>query len=198
MPMSFRTVYLALIACFAISLSAQQPTAANQTPPVNPLQATISDAFGEGFTVDQKFAPLTGDFDADGTEDLAVVAFAKHAMANSNQKNYKVSDPYDAYFGFGDPKVTTAFSDFGDGSSHCVVIIHDWHSNVPKGKFVIVNLPFEELATANVPYKKKTLVGLAATEYGGLSATVFWDGKKYKWEPSEFTTSTKELDKASK
>jgi hypothetical protein len=181
---------------FALSSSAQQPAPVNQKQPADPFQTIVSDGFGDGFTVDPKFAPLTGDFDADGTEDLAVVVFTKHPRANSNQKNYKVIDPYDAYFGFGDPKITSAFSDSGDGTSHCVIIIHDWRSAAPKGKFVIVNLPFEGLTTANVPYKKKTLVGLAATEYGGLNAMVYWDGKKYRWEPSEFSNDTHELNKA--
>lgn len=183
---------LSAIGC-ALAVSAQQPVSMDAIPPASPLQATVNDSFGEGFALDAKFPSLTADLDGDGAEDLVVVTFAKNPMANSNEKNFRVADPYDAYFGFGDPRVTTKFSNFGDGTSHCVLIIHDWHNPAPKAKFVIVNLPFEKLSITRVAYKKKTLTVLAATELGGLSANVFWDGKKYKWEPTEFSVDEDQL-----
>ncbi|HWR15199.1 MAG TPA: hypothetical protein VN577_10240 [Terriglobales bacterium] len=143
--------------------------------------------FGEGFKVDPKFHPLPADFDGDGVEDVAIVTFGKDPLARSADKNYKVVDPYDEYFGFGDAKVTARFSGFGDGTSHCVNVIHDWRNQKPKAKFVIINLPFESLGLGTVPYKKRTVTGIAAKEGGGLNALVFWDGKKYRWEPSEFS-----------
>jgi hypothetical protein len=191
--MPSRIVLLLALTCVSVFAVAQQPASATVPPAGNPFQATITSNFGDGFTFDAKFTPLTGDFDSDGTEDIALVVFGKDPMANSNEKNFRVADPYDAYFGFGDPKVTTKFSNFGDGSFHCVLIIHDWHNAVPKGKFVIVNLPFEQLELSKMPLKKKTVPALSATELGGLSSLVFWDGKKYKWEPTEFSTDTREL-----
>jgi hypothetical protein len=191
--MPSRIVLLLALACAAICVSAEQPTSPNGTKPATSLQATINEEFGDGFQIDPKFAPLTGDFDSDGTEDLAIVAFAKNPLANSNEKKFKVADPYDSYFGFGDPKVTTKFADFGDGTAHCVLIIHDWHNATPKGKFVIVNLPFEKLDLSKMPRKKKTIVALSATELGGLNALVYWDGKKYKWEPTDFSSDTSQL-----
>jgi hypothetical protein len=170
--MQSRILVLAAVVFFVVSAIAQQPVPASAKTETNPMQEKITSDFGEGFALDPKFAPLTGDLDLDGTEDLVVVAFGKKPLANSVAKNFKVADPYDAYFGFGDPKVTTGFSDFGDGTSHCVLIVHDWRSEAPKGKFVIVNLPFEELALTNFPHKKKNLTGVAATEYGGLNAVV--------------------------
>jgi hypothetical protein len=191
--MPFRILLLLAPIIVSVFAFAQQPVLASAAEPANPLQATITSSFGDGFLLDAKFAPLTADFDSDGTEDIVLVAFGKDPMANSNERNFRVADPYDAYFGFGDPKVTSKFSNFGDGSFHCVLIIHDWHSAAPKGKFVIVNLPFEHLELSKMPLKKKTLPALSATELGGLSSLVFWDGKKYKWEPTEFSTDTRGL-----
>jgi hypothetical protein len=191
--MSSRLLHLLALIFVSIVSFAQQPPAATPAKAENPMQATIRADFGEGFVLDAKFTPLTTDFDSDGTEDIALVAVAKEPMANSNDKNFRVIDPYDGYFGFGDPKVTSKFSNFGDGSFHCVLIVHDWHNAAPKAKFVIVNLPFETLELTKRPFKKKTIPALSATELGGLSSLVFWDGKKYKWEPTEFSTDTREL-----
>ncbi len=177
--------------CVAASLMAQEPEkAADPKPPKpsNPVQRVIDDQFGDGFKLDAAFQPISADFDGDGTEDLALVVVSKRPMANSQEKNYKVIDPYDSYFGFGDPKITSKF-DFGDGTSHCVLLMHDWRTGAPKMKFVIVNLPFEKLELGKMPLKKKTVAAISTIEYGGLNALVFWDGKKYRWEPIEFGKS---------
>jgi hypothetical protein len=190
--MSSRIVLLLLAVFLPFTLWAQEaekpvepaaPAAAK--PSANPVQRVLDDQFGDGFKLDPAYKPLVADFDGDGTEDLALVVVAKKPMANSLEKNYKVVDPYDSYFGYGDPKVTTKMGDFGDGSARCVVVMHDWRGGTPKMKFVIVNLPFQQLELSKMPLKKKTVAALAATEYGGLSALVYWDGKKYKWEPNE-------------
>jgi hypothetical protein len=191
--MSSRIVLLLALICLSVSALAQQPATATAPPETNPFQATISSNFGDGFKFDPKFTPITADFDSDGTEDIALVVFGKDPTTNSNEKNFKVIDPYDGYFGFGDPKVTAKFSNFGDGTFHCVLMIHNWKSATPKDKFVIVNLPFETLELSKVPFKKKTIPALSATELGGLSSLVYWAGKKYKWEPTEFSTDTKGL-----
>jgi hypothetical protein len=199
--MPFRMVLLVALFCACNSLSAQQPVtpaappaAATPQGPVNPIQKVVLDQFGEGFKLDSAFAPMTADFDADGVEDLALVATSKNPMSHSSEKNYKVVDPYNSYFGFGNPKYTTKLADFGDGSAHCILVMHDWRMGAPKLKFVIVNLPFEKLELSKMPLKKKTVAAFSATELGGLNSLVYWDGKKYKWEPNEFTNDKDELD----
>lgn len=191
--MPFRILLLLALISVSVFALAQQPVPASAAQPVSPFQATIDSSFGDGFVFDAKFTPLTADFDSDGTEDIVLVAVGKEPMANSNEKNFRVVDPYDAYFGFGDPKVTAKFSNFGDGTFHCVLIIHDWHNATPKDKFVIVNLPFEKLEVSKMPMKKKTVPALSATELGGLNSLVYWNGRKYKWEPTEFSNDTREL-----
>lgn len=153
----------------------------------------VDSLFGGGFSIDAKFQPLAADFDNDGVEDLAVVTIGRNPLQNSNSAGFKVIDPYDSYFGFGDTKITARFADMGDGTAHCVLMIHSWQSAKPKAKFVIVNLPFEKLSLGAAPYKKKTVVGLSAREMGGLNAMVFWDGKKYRWEPTEFSSDFDQL-----
>jgi hypothetical protein len=182
----------------AASLFAQEATTPKTADTKNPYQQIITEQFGDSFKLDAKFAPLTGDFDGDGVPDLMLVSFGKNPMAEMNAKNFRVSDPYDAYFGFGDPKVTIQFAGFGDGTKHCVLIIHDYQSATPKGKFVIVNLPFEKLSLGSYPFKKKTVTGIATTEEGGLNAIIYWNGKKYKWEPTDFNDDTSQLDQAAK
>lgn len=192
--MPSRIVLLLTLLGAAHFVSAQQPVPEKDTSPTKSAQEMITNEFGGGFKLDPKFAPIMTDLDADGAQDLVLVSFGKNPLGATIEKEYKVLDPYDAYFGFGDPKVTTKFSNFGDGTSHCVLIIHNYQAAKPKAKFVIVNLPFEKLALGSTPYKKKTVTGISATEEGGLNAIVFWDGKKYRWEPTDFSSDISQLD----
>ena len=49
------------------------------------------------------------------------------------------------------------------------------------------------ISSAAVPVKKHSVTGFNTTEIGGLAAMVYWDGKKYKWEPTDFADDSKEL-----
>jgi hypothetical protein len=127
---------------------------------------------------------LTADLDGDGQEDLVVVATAKNPLSGEFEFHYRAIDPYDAYFGFGDPKVTVQFSATNAVSTRYVLVVHNWRT--PKLKFVIINLPFDSLSVGRIAIKKKktTVNSIHAVELGGLGSDVYWDGKKYKWEPS--------------
>ena len=169
-----------------------------QTEPPD-LQQYIAKQFGEGF----KLAPLlprgvggriakdakpmvllTGDVDADGTEDVIILA---HAPANpllgQEQFHYRVADPYDQYFGFGDPKVTRQLAAVDPDRERALLIVHDWRAATPKAKFVIINLPFDNLKLDKVAVKKKMRMALVSQEGGIIDSLVYWDGKRYKYEP---------------
>src|SRR5256885_10790786 len=102
-----------------------EPPAAANLP--NDLQDVIRKQFGPSFSValtpgkimmthiqqedDTPWAPfMTGDLDGDGIEDAIVIARSKDALGGEAQFGYKVLDPMNQYFGWGNPKVTSTFA----------------------------------------------------------------------------------------
>ena len=61
-----------------------------------------------GFKVVAKFQPMFGDFDGDRKEDLAVVVTGSPAR-DQVEHNFKLIDPYDSFFGYGNARVTMSF-----------------------------------------------------------------------------------------
>ena len=196
--MQFRIVLLLAALCLSTVHGAAQELTTRQAKeakdatnpktgkPQPPLEGLVEKQFGPDFKVDPGFAPMYADFDADGREDIAIIGFSKHPLGGSGGFKYTVIDPYDTYFGVGDPKITTHLAGFSDGTSHCILIIHDWKGETAKSKWVIVNVPFNRVVPGQVTLKKKTVPAIATIEVGGLSSLVFFDGKKYRWEPNEF------------
>ena len=149
----------------------------------------IHDQFGAGYKALPDVAPLVADFDGDGVEDLAVAAKAVNPLLNAVEYNYKVIDPYHAFFGYGNVKVMMEFSaDDPRQQGHVILIVHGaedggWRAAHPKGKFVVVNLPYTKLSLSHVLLHKKPVGAVAAEEPDRVSSVVYWDGKKYKYEP---------------
>ena len=56
---------------------------------------------------------------------------------------------------------------------------------VPKAKFVIINLPFKQVAVKKLMVKKKPIMAIYAEETGGdrMTSATFRDGKKYRYQP---------------
>lgn len=176
-----RVPMMAAAVCLAaLCMPAQQASA-----PTNEVQRTIAAEFGANFKLDPDFAPMTGDFDGDGVNDLAVVARGANPLGAADSYGYKVIDPYDAYFGWSDPKVTLQFSATDTNSPRYVLIMHSGRDGKGKAKFVVVNLPFRALTMVDSSLKKKRVSAIAAQDYGGLGALLFWDGRKYRWEPTQ-------------
>ena len=175
-------VMIAAVCLAALCMPAQQAPAAGSD-----LQRTIATEFGANFKLDQDFAPLVGDFDGDGINDLAVVAQGANPLGAADSYGYKVIDPYDTFFGWSDPKVTLQFSSTDTNSPRYLLIMHSGRDGKGKAKFVVVNLPFRTLAIVDSSLKKKHISAIAAQDYGGLGALLFWDGRKYRWEPTQVT-----------
>lgn len=168
----------------AVVASALAVAAAQQAPaPPMDAQQICTHEFGAQFKLDPKFAPLTGDMDGDGQEDLVMVATAKNPLSGELDFHYRAIDPYDGYFGWGNAKETVQFTATNAGTVRYVLVIHNWRA--PKAKFVIINLPFDRLSLGRMPMKRKktTVNTIHAVETGGLAADVYWNGRKYKWEP---------------
>ena len=126
---------------------------------------------------------LTGDLDGDGVEDAIIVAKSINPMVDEQQLEYKVIDPYDAFFGYGNPKFTQQFANSDKDNQYLLLIVHSWRAEKPKAKFVVINLPFDNLSVSRGTLKKKTRAFLVATEVGRMQSTLFWDGKKYRYSP---------------
>ena len=147
--------------------------------------------FGREFRVDSGFSPplLTGDLDGDGIEDAVIIAHAKNPLTDQQPLNYKVIDPYDEYFGTGDPRITVGFGNDDPARNEYLLVIHGagalaWRAPVPKAKFVVINLPFDHLGITRLALKKKVINVIAAKD-ATTNSVLFWTGKKYKWQASQ-------------
>jgi len=134
---------------------------------------------------------LKADFDGDAVEDIVIPAHCTSPMMDQSEQNYLVVDPYNAFFGYGNPKITTQFATEDPARrGFSLLIIHGagsdaWHSATPKAKFMIVNLPFRSIYAKKLAVKKKEHMAIYVDETGGdaLTSVLFWDGKKYRYQP---------------
>ena len=127
---------------------------------------------------------LLADLDGDGVEDIVIIARCGKPLAGETDFGYRVSDPYDGYFGYSDPRVTQTFNAHDPENDHLLLIVHGWKLPQPKGKFVIINTPFDHLELTSVTLKRKQKrTAVLATESGVMESTLYWDGKKYRYEP---------------
>ena len=168
----------------------QKPMAEKMGGEVN--QEFVQKQFGDSCTLVPGSTPLKADLDGDGVEDIVVVARCTNPLADEEQYSFKVIDPYNAYFGYGDPKLTTQFaSEYPDSRALSLLIIHGvgaeaWRSDPPKAKFLVINLPFKQLAVKKMKLHKKSIMAIYAEEAHegqGTISTLYWDGKKYKYQP---------------
>ena len=171
----------------------QAPQAAPQAG-IPDLASLVKQQFGSTFTLPGKFpTPLiTADFDGDGVEDAVIVANSSEPFPDSYAFKYKVIDPYSAYFGLGNPKISSSFSTADPLRNHDLLIIFGsgsdaWRSATPKDKFVVINLPFDDIAVGRMLIKKNKppIFVIKARESQIMDSAVWWDAKKkkWKWEP---------------
>ena len=167
---------------------------AQQTPP--PSTSAVDDDFiQKQFGTTCKLMPgppqLKADLDGDGIEDLIVAGHCTNPLADQAEDNFTVIDPYNAFYGYGNTKITTQFASEDPATRGLVLlVIHGagpeaWRAAAPKAKFVIINLPFKQIAVKKLSVKKKTVMAIYAEETGGdrMTSATFWDGKKYRYQP---------------
>ena len=175
------SVALLCLACTAFAQQAPPPASSTAAAQAINAEELVTREFGKTFTIVGGFAPVVGDFDGDGTQDLAVVVASKTPLVDELEFHYKAIDPYDAYWGWGNAHETVKFSATDAGATRYVAVVHNWQK--PAAKFLVINLPFEKLTASRVAMKKKKSIdSIHAIESSGLESDVFWDGKKYKWE----------------
>lgn len=151
----------------------------------------IHKQFGDNCSLLAGPPQFVADLDGDGVDDLVVAAKCKNPMADKDEYSFIVADPYDSFLGYSDVKVTSTFaSDEPDRRGISLLIIHGaekdaWRADTPKGKFLLINLPFKTLVVKRLAMKKKTILGIYMEEKGegeDTSSVIFWDGKKYKYQ----------------
>lgn len=152
----------------------------------------IHKQFGDNCSLLPGPPQFIGDLDGDGIDDLVVAAKCKNPMADKDELDYTVADPYDTFMGFGDVKVTSNFaSDVPERRGVTMLIIHGaekdgWNAEKPKAKFLLINLPFKSLAVKRYALKKKSVLGIYMEEQGegqDTASVIYWDGKKYRYVP---------------
>ncbi|MFZ1129978.1 MAG: hypothetical protein WBV31_15260 [Terriglobales bacterium] len=177
---------LAFSAAMLVPAFGQAPPAARKID-----NAFVQQQFGDQFALVAEVQPVFGDLDGDGIEDVVIAARCKNPMLDQGEHNYTVMDPYYDFFGYGDPKLTTTFSE-GDPARRglVVLIIHGagkegWRSDKPKAKYVIVNLPYRTLSIRKMKNKKKSIEAVYIEESGdmGDSSALFFDGRKFRYVP---------------
>src|SRR5438270_3946674 len=100
---------IALVLFVATAAAAQQPATAKSAPPAGIDNDFIQKQFGDTCTLVPAPPPLKADLDGDGIEDIVIVARCRNPLPDQAEYNFKVVDPYNIYFGFGDLKVTTKY-----------------------------------------------------------------------------------------
>jgi len=170
--------------CLARKHPAQEPVVQNfPAPDPAKVQDFIAREFGSGYKLLPGQPPLVLDLDGDGKEDLVAVASGPNPFQEQAKYHYKVADPYDEYFGYGNPRVTIQFGGLDPSRRRFLLIAQDW-LHTPKTKFILINVPeFQTLKIGTFMVKKKVVHAIAGAEgYGGVDWAIYWDGKKYHWE----------------
>jgi len=187
--MSSRIVLVLFFASLGVSFAAAQ----NNVPAPAPVDNNfVHQQFGDSCSLEPKWQPIMADLNGDGTEDVVIVARCKNVLIDQGEKNYRVIDPMDSFFGYGNPSITTSFApDDPKLRGVSLLVIHGagadgWRSATPLAKFVIINLPVKTLTVKKMKVKRKKIATAIYVEEAGadqMTSAIFWDGKKYRYEP---------------
>lgn len=169
--------------------------AAGQTATQKPFTVDddfVHQQFGSSCSLESAWTPIVGDLNNDGVDDIVMVARCKNPLIDEGDKNFKVVDPMDSFFGYGNPKITTGFApDDPKLRGIDLLVIHGagsdaWHSASPLAKFVIINLPLKTLSVKRMKVHRKKVENAIYVEEAGadeMTSVVFWDGHKYRYTP---------------
>ncbi len=181
---------VSLGAAFCASFAAAQDNA--PAAPATVDNKFVHQQFGDSCSLEPNFAPMIADLNSDGVADIVLVARCKNALIDQGEKNYRVIDPMNSFFGYGNPAITTSFApDDPKLRGVALLVIHGsgpeaWRSATPLSKFVIINLPVKTLVLKKMKINRKKSVNAIYVEEATadqMTSAIFWDGKKYRYEP---------------
>jgi hypothetical protein len=184
-----RRVFLIVFLAFLLPILASGQTASTPKPKID--NEFVHKQFGKEFTLISEIGAYFGDLDGDGVEDAVIAARCKNPLLDESEHDYKVIDPYYTFYGYGDPKMTSTFTE-GDPTRRglVVLIIHGtgpdgWRSDKPKSKFVVINIPYRALSVRKFKWGKKAIQAVYTEEDNDLgeSSALVFDGKKYRYIP---------------
>jgi hypothetical protein len=149
----------------------------------------VEKQFGSTCKLVEGREPMLADMDGDGIEDLVLAARCTNPLADQTEHNFTVLDPYYTFYGYGNPKITSGFIHEDAATKGLVVLVihgqgpETWHA--AKEKFVLINLSFKEISLKKTTLKKKKIMAIYTQEDDANQsvAAIFWDGKKYRYEP---------------
>ena len=99
-----------------------------QAPPLHAQvdNEFVQQQFGRRVHLLPEFAPVFGDLDGDGVEDVAIAARCKNPMLDQAEHNYTVLDPYYEFFGYGDPQDDDDFQRGRSGAAWPGCVDYSW------------------------------------------------------------------------
>src|SRR5207244_13547595 len=120
---SHRAVFIITISLlWALNCPAQQGSTKGDTALDNDF---IQKQFGSEFTLVTSYPTLTGDFDNDGGEDLAVVARGRNPLIDADEQHLRALDPYGDFCGVRGRQLPSHFGPLGpDRQGPVLVLTH--------------------------------------------------------------------------
>jgi len=157
-------------------------------PGPQPTETELRDAikrnYEEVVTIDNSQSTyfVTGDFNADGSEDVAVVvkpAPGKLAELNSEYVNWILEDPQ---VSAGEKKPRTAAITRDD---LLLAVVHGysragWRNPSAKQTYLLKNAVAKEFAAQEDPLRKGAVI---REKLRGSDGVIYWTGAKYAWRP---------------
>jgi hypothetical protein len=168
--------------------SAQAPV--SKTPAID--NQFVHQQFGETCDVEPQVQAMTADLNGDGIPDLVFVARCKNPLIDQDEKNFRVIDPMDAFYGYGNISITSRTGQEDPRMRGiCLMIIHGagpeaWRSSAPGPKFVVINIAVKSFALRRMKLSRKKFTNAIYIEEATgdeMTSAVFWDGKKYRYSP---------------
>ncbi len=128
-----------IFVCFTLSVIAlAQPAKPPATLAVD--DDFIQKEFGSTCKLMPGPPQMKADLNGDGIEDLVVAGHCTNPLADQAEDNFTVIDPYNAFYGYGNTKITTQFASEDPAVRGLVLlVIHGdgpdaWRARKPKGE----------------------------------------------------------------